>query len=234
MRDSGARPVRHSGRTNMSQFQVRFGMRPRMVLGLLLAWGLLSQPAVSPADESLEPALPVVAEVDSQPLRASVSRLLAALQYLGEPLEAERRAEVDRALQMEGADAVVALQRALDPLALIGVNINPESRVKVARGAAEARLTQHGWSVFLVKVHNEAGVTAPLRVASPQAAPIHRRSTSSPEPERTISTTDVENRWMDVAYVRLATAHSDAVGVGGGVPNAAGLQSRRRETGGDT
>src|SRR5690606_28470560 len=61
-----------------------------------------------------------------------------------------------------------------------------------------ARLTQHGWSVFLIKVHNEAGVTARLRVDSPHAAPIHRRSTASPEPEATISTRDVENRWMDV------------------------------------
>lgn len=183
----------------MSRFQVSFVMQTRMVLGLLLAWGLMNQRSVSWADESLEPALPVVGEVDSQPLKASVERLLMALEYLGEPLEAERRQEVDRALQMEGADAVVALQRALDPMALVGVNINPESRVKVARGAAAARLTQHGWSVFLVKVHNEAGVTAPLRVSSPQAAPIHRRSTASPEPERTISATDVENRWMDVA-----------------------------------
>ena len=150
------------------------------------------------AQESSELLLPLVAEVEVQPLKASIQRLVAALEYLGEPLSAERQAALAEAMELEGSDSAVAMQRVLDPLALVGVNINPESRVKVARGAAEARLTQHGWSVFLVKVHNEAGVTARLRVDSPHAAPIHRRSTSSPEPQQTISARDVENRWMDV------------------------------------
>jgi hypothetical protein len=44
----------------------------------------------------------------------------------------------------------------LDARCLAGVNINPESRVKVARGAAAAELVQQGWRVFLVKVHRRA------------------------------------------------------------------------------
>jgi hypothetical protein len=49
----------------------------------------------------------------------------------------------------------------LDPLCLAFVNVNPESRVKVARGPAKAQLVEQGWSVFLIKVHNDAGLTAP-------------------------------------------------------------------------
>ncbi len=64
--------------------------------------------------------------------------------------------------------APFALQAVLDPLCLVGVNINPESRVSVVRGAAKAALNEQGWSVFLIKVHNEAGVTAPLRRQQPQ------------------------------------------------------------------
>ena len=65
------------------------------------------------------------------------------------------------------------MQQALDPLCLFVVNINPESRVKVARGPAAAELVEQGWRMFLVKVVNEAGVTAPLRVGSSNAQKLH-------------------------------------------------------------
>ena len=39
---------------------------------------------------------------------------------------------------------------------------------------------------FLVKVHNEAGVTAPLAAESENAAPLYKRSTGSPAPETTV------------------------------------------------
>ncbi len=87
------------------------------------------------------------------------------------------------------------MQKALDPLCLAGVNISPESRVKATRGQAPAQLAQHGWRVFLIKVHNAAGVTAPLRVISPNAtAP--RFATNKPEPDRT----DVSQRdqWLAI------------------------------------
>jgi hypothetical protein len=71
---------------------------------------------------------------------------------------------------MAKADAA-RLEQLLDPLALLTVTINPESRVKVARGEAPAELRQ-GMSVpVLVKVVNDAGVTATLRPSSPQSDP---------------------------------------------------------------
>ena len=65
-----------------------------------------------------------------------------------------------------------------------GVNINPESRVKVARGPAAAELVEQGWRVFLVKVHNEGGRDRaaagdqPQRRAAPQALDRQPRSRS--------------------------------------------------------
>jgi hypothetical protein len=41
--------------------------------------------------------------------------------------------------------------------------------VKVAPGPAKPELVEKGWRQFLVKVHNEAGVTAELRTVSPSA-----------------------------------------------------------------
>ena len=71
------------------------------------------------------------------------------------------------------ARSVRAVQAALDPYCLVMVNINPESRVKVAPGPARPVLAQAGWRQFLVKVHNESGVTAELKAISPNAAPLH-------------------------------------------------------------
>ena len=64
---------------------------------------------------------------------------------------------------------MAALQGILDRYCLVGVQINPEMRVKVAQGPAKAELVEQGWRVFLVKVQNDSGTTAELRVVSPQA-----------------------------------------------------------------
>ena len=62
-------------------------------------------------------------------------------------------------------------------LRTVVVEINPEARVKVLRGPAKARLVQGGWTSFLIKVHNDAGVTAALEVESVNAAPVLHIST---------------------------------------------------------
>jgi hypothetical protein len=56
------------------------------------------------------------------------------------------------------------LHKALGSSCLILVTINPESRVKAARGDAPARLRRNVDTVFLIRVQNEAGVTHPLKV----------------------------------------------------------------------
>ncbi|MBS0207564.1 MAG: CehA/McbA family metallohydrolase [Planctomycetes bacterium] len=145
-----------------------------------------------------EPLTPV-ADVEAQPLAAQAARVADALNMVGAPLEPAARQQLAAALAEQDATARVrGIQQVLDPLCLAQVNINPESRVKVARGLAAAQLMQHGWSVFLVKVINEAGVTAPLRVSSPNAAPLHRRSSGSPAPKDILPAEQVEARWMDV------------------------------------
>ena len=78
------------------------------------------------------------------------------------------------------------------------MEINHESRVKSARGPADSRLIQHGWRPFLVKVHNEAGVTAELKADSPNSAPLFKASSSRAEPKQTIPPAEVRRRWLDV------------------------------------
>lgn len=143
--------------------------------------------------------LPLVETVDGQPLVAQVKRVVQALEFLGQPLGAETQAALGAAMdETDPTKQVTAIQQTLDPLCLIGVHINPESRVKVQAGAAEKALTEQGWSVFLVKVHNEAGITPQLNVSSPNSEPLYRPSTGSPAPKLAILPKDVPNRWLDV------------------------------------
>ena len=139
--------------------------------------------------------LEVIAHVEAQPLAAQLKRVADALGFLGQPLTDAQQAELSSAIESNDAEA---MQRALDPLVLAGVYINPEQRVKVARGAAEARLIEQGWSVYLVKVHNEAGITPQLKVESPNAERLVRRSSGQKRAVHKLSESDVAHRWMDL------------------------------------
>ncbi|PYJ87743.1 MAG: hypothetical protein DME22_00520, partial [Verrucomicrobia bacterium] len=120
------------------------------------------------------PRLPIVKNTELQPLVAQVRRVIEATDYLGTPFSATDKQALETALNQTDADeAGEAIQRVLDNYCLFGVNINPESRVKVAPGPAKPELAEKGWRQFLVKVHNEAGVTAELRAISPNALSLY-------------------------------------------------------------
>src|SRR5947209_4210123 len=102
--------------------------------------------------------LPLVTTVEFQPLAAQAGRVLQSLELLGEPLTAADAKQLRLILEHGAANAasVEAIQKILDKHCIAGVNINPESRVKVQQGPAKAELVEQGWRAFLVKVHNEA------------------------------------------------------------------------------
>jgi hypothetical protein len=133
--------------------------------------------------------LPVVATVEHQPLAAQVTRLLEALQFLGEPLSPEETAELKRlaAVPADPHQAVTAIQSILDRHCLAGVEINPESRVKVQEGAAKPELIEQGWRTFLVKVINQAGITPVLAAESPNAGMLAGSDSGA-----------VSRRWLDI------------------------------------
>lgn len=130
----------------------------------VLAAALLSG-SIVPADE-----IAVVSQVEAQPLGANCERLLQALEFLGRPAPADLREAVLLAVREGNA---TALQQALDRHVLCAVHINPEYRVKVQRGPADARLLQHGYTPVLVKIANEALLTERLRIYCPQAGPVY-------------------------------------------------------------
>ena len=133
--------------------------------------------------------LPLVENVELQPLAAQVARVVQALEMIGDPLPASASDELKRLTQGPNTPkAVQRIQEILDAQCIVGVHINPESRVKVQQGPARAELTEQGWRTFLVKVHNEAGVTAVLAVDSPNAGPVPNAGAGA-----------ANRRWMDIA-----------------------------------
>ena len=116
-------------------------------------------------------AVPVARSVvEAQPLGANIERLLQALDYLGAPLAPQLRRDLTAAAQGRDADR---LQQLLDDRVMLVVHINPEMRVKVARGPAAAVLQQAGYTPAIVKILNESRGTPRLRIGSPQAGPVY-------------------------------------------------------------
>ena len=147
-----------------------------------------------------EPLPAVLTGVEHQPLAAQATRVVNALEILGNPLSKPEAERLEKAIESKDHDdAIKDIQAVLDPHCLASVNINPESRVKVAVGPAAKQLVQNGWMVFLVKVHNEAGVTAELRASSPNAQLPYRRSSGRPDPQLGVEPQEVQNRWLDLA-----------------------------------
>jgi hypothetical protein len=56
------------------------------------------------------------------------------------------------------------LRNAAEPLTILKVQINPESRVKLAPVTLPESLVQHRTQRFLVEIHNEARIQSPLRI----------------------------------------------------------------------
>lgn len=142
--------------------------------------------------------LPMVDTVEMQPLVSATERLLNTLNFVGAPLPKDVESELRQA--MTGTDPK-AIEKILDRQCLAGVHINPESRVKVGEGPAKKELMQQGWRTFLVKVVNEAGVTAILNATSPNALPQYKRSRNSPRPRQEIKLSDVRQRFLDIAVL---------------------------------
>ena len=114
--------------------------------------------------------LPIVDDVEGQPLARNADRLAKALDFLGFPLPFDVAKELSAAIDAKDAKKI---QKILDARALAQVTINPESRVKASRGPAPAVIQQAGFVPVLIKIVNESTVKKPLAIASPQAGPVY-------------------------------------------------------------
>jgi hypothetical protein len=168
----------------MGEFRARIRLMCLLGLILTLPGSLKVQAAPPPSGSSWQ-----------QPFENQVRRLQTALQQAGQPLSS-----ADQAALRKAAHDPRAIQAVLDRYVLINVTISPESRVDVKHGAATPGLVQNGTRLFLVKVINQAGVTAPLAVESPNSGLVYFTSTAASEPKPTVTMNDVRERWADISF----------------------------------
>jgi hypothetical protein len=150
--------------------------------------------------------LPKITKVEGQPLAAQAKRIADALDFVGAPLsDAEKDALKSAAQDKDEAKGVAAIQDVLDKHCLAGVQIvptptpkdGPAFHLKVQPGPAKPELAEQGWRVFLVKVDTSGAKDLELRADSPNALPLHVRSTSKPDP-KVISVGEVGKRFLDL------------------------------------
>jgi len=134
---------------------------------LLLAFNLVIFLA---RNAEAQTALPVVEDVEWMTFRDHCRQLIQSLKKAGSPLPTRTLRALTPLLdrRADGPEAASAVQKLLDGHCLLGVSINPESRVKAARGPASVVLHQDRPTLALIKVHNEGGVTHALHVQGPE------------------------------------------------------------------
>ncbi|HTU19078.1 MAG TPA: hypothetical protein VMG10_13540 [Gemmataceae bacterium] len=145
-------------------------------------------------------ALPVVEEVEWAPFRDHCRQLLQALDKTGSPLPLKTVRALTTLLDRRPDDpeaASAAVQKLLDAHCLIGVSINPESRVKAARGPAAVVLHRDRPKLVLIKVHNDGGVTHALRLHGPGLIHASERG---------------EDRWLEAKLVTDAPFAAELTG----------------------
>lgn len=158
----------------------------------------------------------ITAGIEPQPLLAQAIRLKEALSFLGSSLtSADEKRLAELQLKPHNQETVKQIQKILDPYCLVTIDINPESRVKVGRGAAKASLIQNGWVSYLVKVNNDAGVTAKLEVQSPNAAaPLHAPSFDHQVAEKDkLTAGQVASRFLEMDFYRNRPMHAHLSGL---------------------
>jgi hypothetical protein len=143
--------------------------------------------------------LPKVRNVELQPLAAQVGRLLDALDFLGAPVGAADAAALRAAAgSKDRAAAIDEIQNILDKHCLAGVRITSRDKIETFAGPRQPELAEQGWRVFLVKVHNPAGVSElELRAESPSSIPLSVPSSGKPDP-KVVSVGEVSKRFMEV------------------------------------
>lgn len=153
--------------------------------------------------------------VSIQPFALHIRQVEDALDYLGQPLPAADQTVINNAIgQADEAKSVSQIEQALEEHVLCLVDINAESRVKVEAGPAKPELVQGGTRLFLVKIHNQAHVTASLVVESPNSGAVYVQSQGDPEPGMKLTARDAAERWAAISLFNKPPMNKSLLGLG--------------------
>ena len=140
---------------------------------------------------------------DKQPFAFQVKKLMETLDFLGTPLVIKDKETIDELINNQSE--TVDIKAVLDKYVIFDVQINPESRVKVNVGAAKPTLLQSGWTTFLIKVNNQAGITAVLNIESEQAKRVYDGGEKiygfgHKDEGVEVRKNQIQDRWLDMGF----------------------------------
>src|SRR5438309_4309126 len=107
------------------------GVEAEAAKGMVRALLCLGASLAVAGSAGAQTSLPLIADADFQDLRSQCKRLLERMDALKAPLLADKAKGLEVLLKDGGTDAEAAaleIQKVLDPLCLVAVSINPESR----------------------------------------------------------------------------------------------------------
>ena len=184
---------------------------------LLICLDASAQDHHHPHEHSYHDVPSLVENVEAQPLLAQVVRVAEALSHMGSPLPQDAFNELIALKDLPYDQRTVRkIQEILDPYVLAVIDINAESRVKVVPGQAPPVLKQEGWVTYLLKVHNQANVTAVMEAESPNSEPVLHISTGAPRMAEANRLTpgQLDNRFLEISINRNPPLRPNLSGLG--------------------
>lgn len=190
-------------------------MQSSLLIVLLLATlGSIAQHQHHQPAASTTPDVRTFSSIPVQPFVSHAVRLKEALSYIGSPLSPADEKKLDAIRHSAHTDALVQqIQEILDPYCIAHVDINPEARVKVEKGAAMPRLMQGGWKSFLVKVKNDGRITGKLEPESSNALFPYNRPGWGAHTSEPVSAGEAANRFLDVQMYTGGTMNKHLSGI---------------------
>jgi hypothetical protein len=110
-----------------------------------------------------------------QRLEENVAQIVRALANLGSAVADDDRVRLEATARLPDDEAIGTIQEILDRYALLMVHIDDEAWFKILPASTDPntrQLVQSQWKTYLIKVNNEARITSPLEVRSPQTLPV--------------------------------------------------------------
>lgn len=135
---------------------------------------------------------------------AKTDRLLEVLQNLHTPVPKEDLNLIKKAIAANNKKSVISI---LDKYALLQLDINPERKLTAKQGQANAVLLQNGWSSFLVKAANKAGMKSLLEIQSEEAKRVYDGGEKiygmgGDSKGSVVTSEDIKKRWLDFQFYK--------------------------------
>lgn len=146
-------------------------------------------------------------QIALQPFFASIRAAARQLDQIGEPLQSDVLAEIDRIESGGEENPVYAATKALEPFTIMNVELDAGGFAKATSSRRRVSLVEQGWRSFLVRIENPHRLERPLYLSETGLTKLTgkpRQDSLAPRPklgDRLDNSALVKRLWLDVKMV---------------------------------